>query len=289
LNLDAFPGNNTAMGFNALDANSSGSSNTAFGYSSLTKNTTGTSNTAVGNNSLTNNKTGTSNTGIGFSANVSIATLTYATAIGYNALVNASNKVRIGNTSVTVIEGQVPFTFPSDARFKNNIQSNVPGLNFITRLTPVTYYLNDQKLAAFIKSGVIDNNFIQPAAYNSEKKLHSGFLAQNVESTANAINYNFDGVNAPTNNTGYYSLSYSQFVMPLVKSIQEQQLVIDQLTTMLAQSKEEITFSKQAQIIDAQNYTLLHQQLQLKKMSEQLKELQQAAKTLLEKSGVLIK
>jgi hypothetical protein len=43
-----------------------------------------------------------------------------ATAIGAGAIVNRSNKIRLGNTAVTVIEGQVGFTSSSDARQKEN-------------------------------------------------------------------------------------------------------------------------------------------------------------------------
>ena len=41
-------------------------------------------------------------------------------AIGSGANVNASDKVRLGNTAVTVIEGQVPFTASSDKTQKEN-------------------------------------------------------------------------------------------------------------------------------------------------------------------------
>ena len=53
---------------------------------------------------------------------MSAGNLNNATAIGANAIVNASNKVRLGNASVTVIEGQVAFTFPSDKTKKENFQ-----------------------------------------------------------------------------------------------------------------------------------------------------------------------
>ena len=53
---------------------------------------------------------------------VSADNLSNATAIGNGALVNASNKIRLGNTAVTVIEGQVAFTFPSDKTKKENFQ-----------------------------------------------------------------------------------------------------------------------------------------------------------------------
>jgi len=53
---------------------------------------------------------------------VSAANLTNATAIGANAVVNNSNKIRLGNAAVTVIEGQVAFTFTSDKTKKENFQ-----------------------------------------------------------------------------------------------------------------------------------------------------------------------
>ena len=45
-----------------------------------------------------------------------------ATAIGANAVVDASNKIRLGNGSVSVIEGQVAYTFTSDKTQKENFK-----------------------------------------------------------------------------------------------------------------------------------------------------------------------
>ena len=53
---------------------------------------------------------------------MSAGNLTNATAIGFGAIVNASNKIRLGNTAVTVIEGQVAFTASSDKTKKENFQ-----------------------------------------------------------------------------------------------------------------------------------------------------------------------
>ena len=53
---------------------------------------------------------------------MSAGNLTNATAIGDGAIVNASNKIRLGNTAVTVIEGQVAFTASSDKTKKENFQ-----------------------------------------------------------------------------------------------------------------------------------------------------------------------
>jgi hypothetical protein len=115
--------NNTATGLQALLSNTTGNDNTASGVEALLLNTTGGGNTAIGDHALGNNTTGSNNTAVGTGANVSVGNLTNATAIGSGAVVNASNKIRLGNTGVTVIEGQVPYTFTSDKTKKENFQA----------------------------------------------------------------------------------------------------------------------------------------------------------------------
>ena len=183
------------------------------------------------------NKTGNYNTAIGAGADVSISNLTNATVIGFNATVNASNKVRLGNTAVTKIEGQVAYSFPSDARFKYNIKNNVPGLEFIKKLQPVTYYFDTEKLEEFTKTGEINSTGIMPVSYKGERELHTGFLAQDVEKIATQMGYHFDGVRVPANDKDHYSLAYSQFIMPLVKAVQEQQTTIEQQQSTIDQQK----------------------------------------------------
>src|SRR4030095_13105928 len=75
-----------------------------------------------GLNALLNNIIGDFNTAIGAGADVSAGSLTNATAIGSEAIVNASNKIRLGNDSVTVIEGKVAFTASSDKTKKENFE-----------------------------------------------------------------------------------------------------------------------------------------------------------------------
>lgn len=113
---------NTASGRLALYSNTTGNQNTAAGRFSLYWNATGNQNTAIGNAALAGNTTGSDNTAIGCQANTSAGDLTNATAIGYQATVNASNKIRLGNGTVTVIEGQVAYTFTSDRDQKEHFQ-----------------------------------------------------------------------------------------------------------------------------------------------------------------------
>ncbi|MEO9011586.1 MAG: tail fiber domain-containing protein [Ginsengibacter sp.] len=219
---------NVASGREALYSNISGHYNTGIGTLALYSTTTGLHNTGIGRDALSSNTTGSDNTTIGAFSNVTSGNLENATAIGYGTDVNASNKVRIGNTDVTKIEGQVAFSFPSDARFKYNIRHNVPGLDFIRKLQPVTYYFDNDKLNEFTKTGVINSNNIYRVSYKEEKEIQTGFLAQDVEKAANELGYHFDGVRTPSNDKDHYSLAYSQFIMPLVKGMQEQQTMIDQ-------------------------------------------------------------
>lgn len=94
---------NTGVGFGALASNLAGISNVALGFQALYLNTSGSQNVGIGYQALSGNTTGNNNTAIGQSANVSTSGLSNATAIGYNAVVDASNKVQIGNSSVTAL------------------------------------------------------------------------------------------------------------------------------------------------------------------------------------------
>jgi carbonic anhydrase/acetyltransferase-like protein (isoleucine patch superfamily) len=197
---------NTASGYNALQYNTTGKSNSAIGAESLYINTTGSQNSAFGSHALHGNITGKDNTAIGFGADVTSGSLINATVIGANAKVNSSNKVRIGDENVTVIEGQVPWSTTSDLRLKENIISNnVLGLNFILKLNPKRYnYISDKT-----------------------KTMHDGFIAQEVEEAVKDLKLPFSGIQISQNGT--YSLTYSDFVMPLVNAVKEQQTIIEEL------------------------------------------------------------
>lgn len=209
-------GTNVAMGYGSLFSNTTGFVNIAVGYGALESNTSGNANVALGQRALNWNTTGEGNTAIGTGANTNfIANLTNATVIGYNAEVDAPNKVRIGNTSVNSIGGQVGWTNFSDGRVKNDIKENVPGLQFIKALRPVTYHFDLAKEYALM--GKADSSSYA-GKYDIEKKAFTGFVAQEVEEAAKKINYDFSGVDK----TGkIWGLRYAEFVVPLTKAVQE--------------------------------------------------------------------
>ena len=249
---------NTANGYAALYLNTSGYNNTANGYSSLLYNTTGYYNSASGTNTLYSNTTGhhnaafgysalavngdgNYNTAIGANADVSAAFLGDATAIGANAIANGYDKVVIGGPypGTIVVGGYANWSNFSDGRFKENVQEDVPGLSFISKLRPVTYQINNQKLVNHITHLMPDSiatHYKKTAAEYAiiHQKIFSGFIAQEVEQTAKELGYNFDGIIAPNNETDHYSISYSSFVIPLVKAVQEQQSIIEALKRQIS-------------------------------------------------------
>jgi sugar lactone lactonase YvrE len=80
--------NNTANGYQALYSNTAGRFNTAYGAYALYLNTTGNTNTASGRSSLYSNTTGTSNAAFGDQALSSNTTANNNTATGARALLN---------------------------------------------------------------------------------------------------------------------------------------------------------------------------------------------------------
>lgn len=219
---------NTASGSYSLNSNTTGNRNTASGSYSLYSNTTGFNNTASGYFSLRSNTEGNNNTAIGYLAFVSGASFSNSTALGANTTITASNQVRLGDNAVTSIGGQVDWTTLSDARFKTENATKVPGIDFIKKLRPVTYYVDHEAMNRYLEvpKGEDVQNRSSSEAKNTykpsyTKTLESGFMAQEVEQAAKDLGYEFNGVDAPKNDKGYYGLRYGQFVVPLVKAVQE--------------------------------------------------------------------
>src|SRR6185503_6972880 len=108
---------------------------------------------------------------------------------------NAPNKVRIGNAAVTVIEGQVPFSFPSDGRYKFNVKEDVHGLDFIMQLRPVTYQFDVKKFDGLSDNAANASDLILQTSYDEAIQIRrSGFIAQEVEKAATRSGYNFSGL-----------------------------------------------------------------------------------------------
>jgi hypothetical protein len=242
---------NTANGVYALNSNTTGGYNTANGMEALYQNTTGHENTANGLYALGSNTTGYYNTALGYQADVSSGDLTNATAIGYAALVDASNKVRIGDAGVTSIGGHVGWTTFSDGRYEKSISENVPGLAFISKLKPVTYTMDVDAIDAVLRpprqplEGQSQEDLMPSAEEIASRQaqsqiVYTGFIAQEVEKAAQETGYDFSGVDAPKSDKGMYGLRYAEFVVPLVKAVQEQQQMIQEQQQMIQELQKRI-------------------------------------------------
>ena len=96
-----------------------------------------------------------------------------------------------------------------------------------------------------------------PSKYDIENIKMTGFIAQEVQQAAKDAGYEFSGVQKAGDDVGLYSVSYAQFVVPLVKAVQEQQDTIEQ-------QQQEINRLKQ------QNIQLLQLQARMAKMEQKL-------------------
>lgn len=199
---------NSFLGVTTGSYNTTGSENSFLGAHAGYLNSEGSFNTFVGNFAGITNVLGNFNTTLGFEADVSAASFNNATAIGYQAVANASNSVQIGNSNVTFIGGQVGWSTVSDRRLKRDIQANTLGLEFINSLQTVNYeYL----------------------AEGQKGIRYSGFIAQDVKAVLDSMNIEFSGLVLPRSNSDYYSIRYSEFVVPLVRAVQEQDEKINKL------------------------------------------------------------
>jgi hypothetical protein len=248
LSSNSIASNNTAIGANSLLSTSMGGGNVAVGANALMNNTSGSENVALGYSSMGSNITGINNTTIGWGSDVTLPGLSNATAIGYNAVVNANNKIVLGSSSVTSIGGYTGWTNFSDGRYKQNIRQDVPGLAFIKLLQPITYTLDISSIEAKLNANrkEIKNNsdtpvydrindaFIKQSYDEKSKIIYTGFVAQDVEKAALSLGYNFSGVDKPRDDQqSFYGLRYADFVVPLVKAVQEQQLIIEKQNQLI--------------------------------------------------------
>ena len=239
---------NTATGYMALYASHSGIENTAVGYQTLYYNYSGSQNTAIGNYALRYNSTGQYNTAIGYNTGFGYGVnYTNTTCLGNGATVFGSNIVRIGNSSITSIGGYQNWTNISDGRFKTEIQENVPGLSFITQLRPITYRLDREKIDDFTglmakrQQAKEEDPNIQTPDRERYSQVTTGFIAQEVEQAALSVGFDFSGIDkSGVENGGLYGLRYAEFVVPLVKAVQEQQQMISNQQAVINEQQKQI-------------------------------------------------
>ncbi|MCA8941996.1 MAG: tail fiber domain-containing protein [Planctomycetes bacterium] len=201
---------NTYFGFGAGNANRGGEDNTGVGSFAAIGHTDrsrgvflGARSRIVGNDAIA----------IGYQARVDTAN---GTAIGAYTSAPSGNEVVIGNDSTTSIGGSVNWTALSDGRVKVDVARDVPGLDFVRALRPVTYVLDTERAYELRGAEVPDS--LERAA---PTRRYTGFIAQEVLAAARESGFGFSGVALPAGHGGRYGLRYAEFVAPLVATVQE--------------------------------------------------------------------
>lgn len=229
---------NTASGRHALTFNTTGVSNNAFGLNALYFNTIGHNNAAMGSAALFSNTTGAYNTAFGNNAGPNDSGYDNTSALGYGATTTASDQIRMGNSSISSIGGEVGWTTLSDGRFKKDIHETVPGLAFINKLRPVTYRLDMDEIASFLRTP--DSVRLKESEAIKGNMLQTGFIAQDVEKAAQQLGFDFSGIDKPKNANDYYGLRYGEFTVPLVKAVQELNAKVEVLMKIIEGQQEQI-------------------------------------------------
>jgi hypothetical protein len=279
--------NNTFYGFESGYSNSIGGNNTFIGRSAGTGSSTGESNVFVGHVSGRDNNAGNENTYLGTFAAFSVVDGALLTALGYNAgtvaccngslqnafalgsnsIMTQSNTGVLGNISMQKIGGYVNWGTASDARMKADVREDVKGLDFVLQLHPVSYRIDAVKLNKLLsveteekgrslakdeteadqKSKARANAIYQKALEEKSRIRYTGFIAQEVEQAAIETGFEFSGLVKPAHDKDHYSLRYAEFVVPLVKGMQEQQEMIEVQQAEIETLKTELNETRKDQ------------------------------------------
>jgi len=230
-------GANVALGFQALQANTTGARNISIGRLAGYKCTTGDENVHIGREAGYNGTTGDYNTGVGGGSLYSLSTGYGNTGIGhatgdgitsgYNNstfgrgaggtsspsgnLTTQSNRICLGNNSVTNAYIKVSWTVTSDERDKADITPMSHGLDVVSGITPINYVWDNR---TDYEGGISDG---------SKKKignLRTGFSAQNVKSALDAVGYEGNSV-VDSEDLDNLKLTETNLIPFLVNSIKE--------------------------------------------------------------------
>jgi len=254
---------NTALGGQALLANTTGASNTAVGASAGSSITTGVQNTLIGQSAggITTGSqnvaigylpmggaltTGDYNTAMGYATLFELTSGTNNLALGKNAgrasspsgsIATGSNRVVLGDNSISNAYIKVDWTVTSDARDKTDFTPLDLGLDFVKALQPITYKWDMRSKYGDSTADDYDLAAQTPDGTHKEDWLDIGFKAQDVEALEIAAGYDRANktnlISSHTEDGKQMGLKYEKFVPILVKAIQEQQTLIESLTARL--------------------------------------------------------
>ena len=235
---------NTFLGSLSGFTNDGGTYNTFVGANSGEFNVQGDGNVALGYLSYNvNGKTAYDCTFLGYKANIDsmvmTTSFTNSTAIGYDSKITADNQIRIGNSLVTSIGGYEPWSDLSDLRVKRNITENVPGLNFINKLNPVSYNIDYQYLSTFLHESPASSSEALSNQKRKSQQRQTGLIAQELEQLIESMDLELDAVTKPQNDEDLYGIKYATLVVPLIQAVQELSAEVNALKNKVIDLEDE--------------------------------------------------
>ena len=228
---------NTAVGYQAGVAITTGVQNTFIGGSCANTVSSGNFNTVIGMGGLGNVTTGENCIGIGNGTTTSASNSQHQIVIGSGEVAGGGNNtVRFGNGSATAtldIDGSdTSWAAASDLRLKKDVANSPVGLAFIKDLRPVTFKWNAKNAVA--------NNLPQYDADLSdpvfgEGKAHHGFIAQEVKAVIDAHSDVVNGHNIWSEDpNGTQQIAYGSMMPMMVKAVQELSTALDAALARIA-------------------------------------------------------
>ena len=248
---------NTAVGYIALEDNTTGTSNTAVGKEALKQNTSGAGNTGVGHDALTACTTGNNNTSVGEYSLLALTTGYQNVALGYDCMraeTNGHSNVAVGsnaaklanggssNTSVghqaaeNLTSGSNNTSLGYDAKPSSATSSNEVTLGnaFVSSLrcnTTSISSLSDGRDKTEVKDLPLGLDFIdtlRPVKFKWETRdgnckdgsYEAGFIAQDLQSAQSTSNAEYLKM-VIDENPDRLEAAYGQLVPVLVKAVQE--------------------------------------------------------------------
>ena len=221
---------NCVVGHNGAFENITGSANTVLGYGAMWDNTQGDNNTAVGA-SAGNNTIGNNNTFLGVKAGringlqaEDYLKYNYTTCLGVGSFASGDNQVVLGRPLVDNVRGGNYYNCADerDISIISEDESEMLGLDFISKLNPITYTYKNRD------TNVADDG-----------PVHYGLIAQDVKSVLGSIDTAIVNISKDQQ-----LLCYSELIAPMIKSIQDLNTKISGFETTISGLKEEISALK---------------------------------------------
>ena len=221
---------NTCIGSEAGDLMTTGDSNTFIGFAAGGAGVvTGDNNTAVGPSALASVAGGANNLALGHHAGL--------TGSPGGNITTGSNNILLGDENITNAHIQVALTVASDERDKTDFTALDVGLDFVKQLKPYTYKWDKRSKYGDKTADDYDLNAQTPDGTHKEDWLDVGFKAQEVEALEKAAGYdkaNKTNLAVTMSEDGkQYGMKYEKLIPILTKAIQEQQAIIESLTTRI--------------------------------------------------------